>query len=136
MTEAAYRKLLTRFLHNYWGAFHEVLEAQSVTPRRLARSLFNALESEHRAFAAMYSGPAQPAVDDLTDLWEDMAARQHEFVDPALTRKDVVRALRQFSAIYDSLIDEGAKFAAARRDILKHAPHGTPNEPLHADAAR
>jgi hypothetical protein len=34
------------FLDNYRGAFHEALEAQSVTPRRLAGSLSEALRGE------------------------------------------------------------------------------------------
>jgi hypothetical protein len=62
MDEATYRQLFEQFLHRYWGAFHEVLEAQSVTPSRLAGSLFSALRNEHDAFAesGTRGGSAEP----------------------------------------------------------------------------
>lgn len=36
MDETTYRRLLTQCLNEYWGACHEVLEAQSVNARMLA----------------------------------------------------------------------------------------------------
>jgi hypothetical protein len=136
MTESTFRKVLTQFVHNYWGAFHEALEAQSVTPRRLAGSLFEAVRSEHEAFEAMYVGPEKGAAAELGDIWRDVQSRRYEFADPALTHDDVARALQLFRRIYNSLVHEGQQYAATRQDVLKHAPHGTPNEPLRADAAR
>ncbi len=135
MTETTYRKALTQFLYNYWGAFHEALEAQSVTPRRLAESLFGAILAEHRAFAAIYSGPAKDAVSDLGDVWRELEGRRYQFPDAALTHDHVMRALNLFREIHDSLMHQ-PQFEAARKAILQHAPHGTPTEPLHADAAR
>lgn len=136
MTENAFKKVFAQFLHNYWGAFHEALEAQSVTRRRLAGSLFEALVTEHRTFAAMYSGPADSAVEGLGGIWREITARRYQFADPALTQDDVAKARRLFEEIHDSLVREGRRFAAARDEILKQAPHGTPKEPLRADAAR
>ncbi len=136
MTEKIFRKVFERLLYNYWGAFHEVLEAQSVTRRRLAGSLFTALQAEHRAFAAMYVGAGKSALDGLGNLWQDFASRRHQFPDPALTRDDVARAQRLFEELHQSLVDEGRKFPAAQQEILRAAPHGRPGEPLRADAAR
>ena len=136
MTQDKFKNVLTQFLEKYWGAFHEALEAQSVTPRRLAGSLFNALQTEHRAFEAVYVGPAKSALDGLGHLWHDLEARGYEFPDPALTHDDVVKAQRLFEQIYNSLVHQGQPFEAVRKEILKHAPHGTPNDRLRADAAR
>jgi hypothetical protein len=44
--------------------------------------------------------------------------------------------LQLFEDIYNSLVDQGQEYTAARREILKQAPHGTPKQPLRADAAR
>jgi hypothetical protein len=136
MTETAFKKLFTQFLNNYWGAFHEALEAQSVTARRLASSLFDALQREHRAFEAMYVGPAKSAVDGLGHIWRGVQARRYQSPDPPLTHDEVTKALQLFEEIYGSLVHQGQKYAAARKDILKQAPHGTPKERLRADAAR
>jgi hypothetical protein len=125
-----------RPLDNYWGAYHEALEAQSVTPRRLAGSLFKGLQAEHRAFEGMYVGPAKSSLDGLGHIWHEAEARRYEWPDPALTHEQVAKAQHLFEDIYDSLVHQGQKFSAARKEILKHAPHGTPNEPLRADAAR
>ena len=65
MTENVFKKVFTQFPQQLLGAFHEALEAQSVTPRRLAGSLFDALQAEHRAFEAMYVGLAKSALDGL-----------------------------------------------------------------------
>lgn len=136
MDEMTFRNVLSQFLDRYWGAFHEALEAQSVTPRRLAGSLFNALQTEHRAFEGMYVGPAKSALDELGAIWHDVETRRYEYPDPALTQDHVAKAHRLFEEIYDSLLLEGQEFPLARKEIVKQAPHGTPREPLRADAAR
>jgi hypothetical protein len=136
MTESAFKKVFAQFLDGYWGAFHEALEAQSVTPRRLAGSLFEALQTEHRAFDAIYAGPAKHALKGLGDIWHEVEARRYQWPDPSLTRDEVAKALPLFEEIYRTLFREGQKHAAARRDIVKRAAHGTPKEPLRADAAR
>jgi hypothetical protein len=136
MTESAFKKVFTEFLNTYWGAFHEVLEAQSVTPRRLAGSLFDALRAEHRAFEEIYVGPAKSALDGLDQIWRDVQARRYQWPDPPLTRDEVTKALQLFGEIYSSLVHQGQRYPAACKEILKHAPHRTPKEPLRADAAR
>lgn len=136
MTETTFKKIFTQFLDNYWGAFHEALEAQSVTPRRLAGSLFKALQAEHRTFEGIYVGRAKSALDGLGHIWHEVEARRYLWPDPALTHDDITKAQQLFEEIYDSLVHEDQKFSAARKEILKHAPHGTPKEPLRADAAR
>jgi len=136
MTEKTFKKVLSQFLDNYWGAFHEALESQSVTPRRLAGSLFDALHAQHRAFEGAYVGPAKGALDELGHLWQDVEARRHRWPDPSLTHDDVTKALKLFGEIYDSLVDDGRQFPAALKEILKLAPHGSPKEPLRTDAAR
>jgi len=136
MTEDTFKKILSQFLERYWGAFHEALEAQSVTPRRLAGSLAQALKTEHEAFESVYVGPARSAIDGLGLMWKDLEARRYRWPDPVLTHDDVTKALALFTEIYDSLIHEGRPFAAARNEILTHASHGTPRQRLRADAAR
>jgi hypothetical protein len=136
MTKGAFKEVFTQFLNKYWGAFHEALEAQSVTSRRLAGSLFDALQSEHRAFEKVYVGPAKGALDGLGDIWQDVQARRYQWPDPPLTHDEVTKALQLFEEIYGSLLHQGKGYPAARKDVLKHAPHGTPKEPLRADAAR
>jgi hypothetical protein len=128
--------VFAQFLNGYWSAFHEALEAQSVTPRRLAGSLFEALQSEHRNFEAIYAGSATNALADLRDIWHDIEARRYQWPDAALTQEQVAKGLRSFEEIYDSLMSQGQRFPTARNDILKHAPHGNPRERLRADAAR
>ena len=136
MTQTTFRKVFSQFLVNYWGAFHEVLEAQSVTPDRLAGSLFNALQAEHRAFDALYVGSEKSALVGLGHIWSDVEARRYRRPDPALTHDEIVKALQLFREIYDSLFHQGEKYLAARTSILEGAPHGTPRERLRADAAR
>ncbi len=136
MTEPTFKNVFSQFLNGYWGAFHEALEAQAVTPRRLAGSLFNALHAEHRTFEGMYAGRAKSALDGLGDLWRDVEGRRYQWADPALTHDDVAKALRLFEEIFDSLLLQGETFPEARKEILKQAAHGTPKEPLRADAAR
>jgi hypothetical protein len=136
MTETTFKKVFSQFLDKYWGAFHEALEAQSVTPRRLADSLFKALLSEHLAFEAVYVGRAKSALDGLGHIWHELQARRYQWPDPALTHEEVAKALTLFREIHDSLVHEGQRHPASLKEILKHAPHGTPKEPLHADSAR
>lgn len=136
MTEKTFKKVFSQFLDSYWGAFHEVLEAQSVTPTRLAGSVFNALVAGHRAFESIYTGPVKSALDGLGNIWHDVEARRYLRPDPPLTHDEVTKAHRLFEGIYDSLLFQGQKFSAVQKEILKHAPHGTPKEPLRADAAR
>jgi hypothetical protein len=136
MTESAFKQVFARFLNGYWGAFHEALEAQSVTPRRLARSLFGALQAEHRSFEAMHVGSAKNAVAELGGIWHDVEARRYQWPDAALTQEEITRALRSFEEIYDRLASQGQRFPAALKDILEHAPHGNPRERLRADTAR
>lgn len=136
MTEKTFKKVFSQFLNGYWGAFHEALEAQSVTPRRLAGSLFKALRAEHRMFEGMYVGRAKSALDGLENLWRDLEARRYQWPDPALTHADVAEAQRLFEELFDGLVLQGQTFPEAQKEILKHAPHGTPKGPLRADAAR
>jgi hypothetical protein len=136
MTESAFKQVFAQFLNGYWGAFHEALEAQSVTPRRLAKSLFEAVRLEHRSFEAMYLGSAKNALADLGRIWHDLEARRYQWPDAALTEEDITKALRSFEEIYGRLVRQGRRYSAARKDILEHAPHGSPRERLRVDAAR
>ena len=71
MNERRYRSLFEQFLNDYWGAFHEVLEAQSVNPQKLAASLFDALVDAHARFAA---GCGQPQARDIEHRLEHLWA--------------------------------------------------------------
>ena len=136
MDEATYRQVIRQFLYDYWGAFHEALEAQSITPSRLAGSIFTALKDQHRAFEEIYAGPARPDVDALGEIWHALEAERYIWPDPPLKHDEVVKAQRHFAQIFEILVRAGRAFGAARAEILAHAPHGTPTEPLRADAAR
>jgi hypothetical protein len=136
MTESAFKTMFAQFLNQYWGAFHEALEAQSVTSRRLAGSLFEALQNEHRAFEAVYDGPAKAALDGLGHIWHELQARRYQWPDPPLTSDEVASATQLFEKIYDSLVHQGQRYPAARQAILNDAPHGTPKGPLRTDASR
>lgn len=136
MTERAFREVFAQFLNGYWGAFHEALEAQSVTPRRLAGSLFDALQREHRTFEGLYTGPAKNALEGLGGVWHELTARRYQWPDPPLTHAEVTQALHLFEELYDSLIQQGESFPVVRKEILQQAVHGTPKDPLRADAAR
>jgi hypothetical protein len=136
MTENEFKSLFIRFLDEYWGAFHEALEAQSVTPKRLARSLLDAVRDAHEAFARSYGAPGARTLDQLGGIWRAAAARAYTFPDPPFTRDEVATAVRLFGELYDTLIKEGKPFAATRDAIVRRAPHGTPKQPLRADAAR
>jgi hypothetical protein len=136
MTENEFKSLFIQFLDEYWGAFHEALEAQSVTPKRLARSLLDAVRDAHEAFARSYAGPGARTLEQLGGIWRAAAARAYTFADPPFTRDEVATAVRLFGELYDTLIEEGKAFAATRDAIVARAPHGTPKQPLRADAAR
>lgn len=135
MNEQTFHEVFSRFLGGYWGAFHEVLEAQSVTPRRLAGSLFNALLAEHREFERLYTGPAKSALDKLGRIWHDVETRRLAWPDPPLTHDEATTARQLFEQIFEALLVQGQEFPTASTDVLTHAPHGTPKEPLRADAA-
>lgn len=136
MTEKTFKEVFGSFLVDYWGAFHEALEAQSVTPTRLAESLFKNLLAAHQAFEGMDVGPARTAVEGLGRIWREVEARRYRWPDTAFKQDQVNEALALFAEIHDSLVGQGQRFASSRAEILKNAPHGTPKEPLRADAAR
>jgi hypothetical protein len=134
MDETRYRQLLTQFLNEYWGAFHEALEAQSVNPRRLAEPLFAALVQAHRRFAEAAGSDA--AVDRLAGLWKHVAERRLDTVETPLSAREVEHARTQFEAIFDALQAQGRPFAKTGAEVVSRAAHGTPRTPLRADAAR
>ena len=135
MDETTYRALLAEFLNDYWGAFHEALEAQTVNPEMLADSLFNALVAAHHRFAAARNG-VDPAVERLGRLWRHLAERRSVTFEAPLSAHEVEHARAQFKAIYDTLIAHGKAYPKASTDVVSHAVHGTPRTPLRADAAR
>lgn len=136
MNEAMYRRVFRQFLYDYWGAFHEALEAQSVTPARLAGSLFTALRDQHQAFHAIDDGLARPDIDALGEIWRALEAERYIWPDPPLKHDDVVKAQEHFKRIFETLLQQGGKFGTARAEILAQSPHGTPKDPLRVDAAR
>jgi len=136
MNERTYRRVLRQFLNDYWGAFHEVLEAQSVNHQMLAGSLFDALINEHRRFAAAYHGDLDPAIDRLGRLWQHVSERRTVTFDAPLSAREVAHARTQFETVYDGLIAGGGAYPEAGRELLSHAVHGTPRTPLRPDAAR
>lgn len=127
--------MLTQFLNDYWGAFHEVLEAQSVNPRMLAGALFDALIAAHRGFAAVRHG-VDPAVERLGRLWLHVTERRKVTPDAPLSAREVAHARKQYETIYDTLAVYGRAYSQVSTDVLSHAVHGTPRTPLRADAAR
>lgn len=136
MNEAMYRRVFRQFLHDYWGAFHEALEAQSVTPARLAGSLFTRLKDQHEGFHAIYDDLARPDIEALGEIWRALEAERYIWPDPALKHDAVVKAHEHFKRIFETLLQQGSKFGATRAEILAQSPHGTPKDPLRADAAR
>ena len=136
MDENTYRKMFTEFLNDYWGAFHEALEAQSVNPRILADPLFNALVDAHSRFAAVRDG-VDPAVERLGRLWRHVAERRKVTFEAPLSAREVGQAHKEFKTIYDTLVAYGKAYPeSAAREVVSHAVHGTPRTPLRADAAR
>jgi hypothetical protein len=135
MDATAHQALLAQFLNDYWGAFHEVLEAQSVNPRMLADSLFDELVAAHERFAAAHAG-VDPSVERLDRLWRHVRGRRGVTVEAPLSAREVTHARRQFETIYDALTARGEAYRKAEADVLAHAAHGTPRTPLRADTAR
>ena len=135
MDEKTYRTLFAQFLNEYWGAFHEALEAQTVNPRMLADSLFDAVVAAHQRFAAARGG-VDPAVETLGRLWAHVAERRNVTFEAPLSAREVEHARTQFETIYDTLVIHGKAYPKAGTDVVSHAVHGTPRSPLRADAAR
>ena len=133
--ERTYRRLFTQFLNEYWGAFHEVLEAQSVNPRMLADPLLNALVVAHQQFAAARDG-VDPAVERLGRLWKHVADRRAVTVEAPLSAHEVEHARTQFETIFDTLLAQGKPYTKVGTDVVSHAMHGTPRTRLRGDAAR
>jgi hypothetical protein len=133
MDESTYRQVLGQFLNDYWGAFHEVVEAQSVNPHMLAGVLFDALVAGHERFVAVRGG-ADPALGRLGHLWFHVAERRKDTRDAPLTAREAAHAREQFEAIYDELMAMGRRLSEAGMDVAAHARHGTPRSPLRADA--
>jgi hypothetical protein len=135
MTEATYRKLLGEFLNVYWPAFHEAVEAQSVTPSRLAGSLFDGLVAAHKAFEAACDGRARAAVGELGQIWNGLRARRVVQPDPAFHAGEIGQAREHFRELYLALLAEGADYPEVTRRALQEGRHGTPLEPLRATPA-
>ena len=134
MNERTYRRVFAQFLNDYWGAFHEVLEAQSVNPRMLAGSLYDDMIAAHRRFAAAGAGFGSP-VDRLDRLWRHVTERRAATTDAPLSARDVAHARAQFEAIYDGFAARGTLYPLAAKKVLDGAVHGTPRTPLRPDAA-
>ena len=136
MNSKKYRESLKQFLNNYWGAFHEVLEAQSVMPSRLSGSLFADLLEEHRRFARTFPGVARSSVDELERLWTRVEEHRTIVPDAPLSPEQILWAREHFEEIYDALFALGDPFELLRAEVLAMARHGSPKEPLRADASR
>jgi hypothetical protein len=134
MDESTYRQVFGQFLNDYWGAFHEVVEAQSVNPHKLADSLFDALVAAHQRFVAARDGADTP-LGRLGHLWFQVAQRRRDTLDAPLSAREVAHAREQFEAIYDELMAAGKRLGEAGQDVAAQARHGTPRWPLRADAA-
>lgn len=133
MNERTYRRVFEQFLNDYWGAFHEVLEAQSVNPKRLAGSLFDALLDAHRRFLVV-ARESQPDVARLARLWNAVCARRADSPDAPLSAREVIHARAYFEKIYDALAARGTLYPLASQDVHARARHGTPRTPLRPDA--
>jgi hypothetical protein len=135
MDEQRYRDVFAHFLNGYWGAFHELLEAESVTSTRLAGSLFNRVTEQHKQFADVCPPAAMAMVESLGRFWRYIADHRVIVPDEPLTHGQIREAMDQFQMIYDRLFALGRKFPAARSDVLACAQHSHPRAPLRADAA-
>jgi hypothetical protein len=135
MTESTYRQVFTQFLNDYWGAFHEVLEAQSVNPHRLAPPLFDAVVAAHARFASV-KGFVEPGVERLAVLWQTVQARRASSPDAPLTAREIAYAREQFEKVYDALMARGKVFVQVAGATLASAMHGHPRGVLRADTAR
>jgi hypothetical protein len=135
MTETRYARVFTQFLNDYWGAFHEVLEAQSVNPHWLAPSLFDALSAAHRRFSDV-NGFAEPAIERLGCVWDAVAEHRKATPHTPLSAHEIQYARAQFETIYDAMMARGKVFPRAAADVLAHAVHAHPRVALRPDAAR
>lgn len=135
MDETTYRRLLAQFLNEYWGAFHEALEEQSVNPRVLANPLFDAVVASHERFAAARPG-VDSALERLGHLWRHVTGRRTVTVEAPLTTREVEEARAQFATVFDALLALGQPYPNAAADVVSGAVHGTPRTPLRVDAAR
>lgn len=135
MTEREFEDVFTRFLNGYWGAFHELLEAESVKPERLATSLVQKVVNEHAWFATVCPGEAKEAVEVLGQLWRQFGEHRERVPDDPLGATQVRQALSRFGAIYDALFTLGQPYSAVRARVVERATHATPRAPLRADAA-
>lgn len=133
MDESTYRQVLGQFLNDYWGTFHEVVEAESVNPHMLAGTLFDELVAAHERFVAARGGAGE-ALGRLGHLWFHAAERRKDALDAPFTAREIAHARDQFETIYDELMAMGKRFAEASRDVAAEARHGTPRWPLRADA--
>jgi hypothetical protein len=77
-----------------------------------------------------------PAVERLGRLWTHVADRRTVTFEAPLSAHEVDHARTQFEAIYDTLLAAGKAFPHAGKDVVLHAVHGTPRDPLRADAVR
>ena len=135
MDERRYERTFTQFLNDYWGAFHELLEAESVTPARLADSLFQRVLEEHTRFVPVCPEAASEAAETLGALWRQAADHRQIVPDDPLSADQVRRALEAFRTAYDQLYELGRRHPAVRARVLKQAVHSTPAKPLRPDAA-
>ncbi len=131
-----FRSLLGQFLNDYWGAFHEAVESQSVSPQRLAGSLFQDIQKAHDAFASRYRGEATTSLDALGWLWDAVDMRRTYRPDTPLKKEEIGKARRQFLKIYHDLLRQGDAYPDTVDEIVGHAPHLTPAAPWHVDAAQ
>ncbi len=135
MTQRTYRTLFSQFLNDYWGAFHEALEAQSVNPQVLADSLFAAVTDAHERFATAHE-EGSPAIENLGRLWTHVRERRTVTREAPLTAREVQYARAQFETLYDTFAVPGAAYSRIAANVISHAVHGTPRTVLRADAAR
>ena len=116
MNERTFRRVFAQFLNDYWGAFHEALEAQSVNPKMLAGSLFDDMIAAHRRFVGLGDGFGSP-VDRLDGLWRHVTERRDTTRDAPLSAREVAHARAQFEAIHDGLAARGTLFPLAARKV-------------------
>jgi hypothetical protein len=133
MDDARYTQVFEQFLNGYWGAFHELLEAESVMPTRLAASLFDQVVDQHRRFARVSPPELDQHMDGLDTLWQQVSDHRRRIPDDPLTAAQLHEALDRFRSMYDRLLALGSSAAAA--DVLAHARHAHPRAPLRADTA-
>lgn len=135
MKEQQFESVFRQFLDSYWGVFHELLEAESVRPDRLASSLFLHVVDQHARFAAVCPDEVRTHVDVLGDLWRQVLEHRRVVPDAALAPEQVQQAMGEFRTIYDVLYALGRRHRAARNRLIAEAAHATPRAPLRVDVA-